>query len=241
MPGPRSSCRHRRSGPVEAEDPAPSACAVPANEVLLADAEVCRAELPDRCGRPPVPLVRQRPEQLRGIGRVVGAHRDSPRPHLGGKADRPVLRVILAGELRTLLIVIDSHEHGDPREKMPCPLDDVEMTGCDGVEGAGIDRMLSQPAPLGRIEHRPRLGAISSAELTSTIELKHDGRAQQCGPFRRAGDGRPALARGAGITRRGWPRLGPVSRIVLVTSSRRRETREDRDGSRHVHCVCRGL
>jgi enoyl-CoA hydratase/carnithine racemase len=38
-----------------------------------------------------------------------------------------------------LLITIDSHEHGDPREKMPCPLDDVEMTRCDGVEGAGID------------------------------------------------------------------------------------------------------
>jgi hypothetical protein len=54
-------------------------------------------------------------------------------------------------------IAIDSHEHGDPREKMPGPLDDVEMTGCDRIEGAGIDRMLPQPAPADRIEHRPRL------------------------------------------------------------------------------------
>ena len=40
------------------------------------------------------------------------------------------------------------------------------------------------------------------------VQLKHDGRARLRGPFRRAGGGRPALARGAGITRRGWPRLG---------------------------------
>jgi hypothetical protein len=46
-----------------------------------------------------------------------------------------------------LLITIDSHEHGDPREKMPCTLDDVEMTGCDGVEGTGIDRMLPSQLP----------------------------------------------------------------------------------------------
>jgi hypothetical protein len=46
-----------------------------------------------------------------------------------------------------LLIAIDSHEHGDPREKMPCTLDDVEMTGCDGVEGTGIDRMLPSQLP----------------------------------------------------------------------------------------------
>src|SRR5580692_6942934 len=41
-----------------------------------------------------------------------------------------------------LLIVIDGHEHGHPREKMPGSVDDVEMAGCEGVEGAGIDRML---------------------------------------------------------------------------------------------------
>jgi hypothetical protein len=41
-----------------------------------------------------------------------------------------------------LLIAIDGHEHGDPREKMSCPLDDAEMTRCNGVERAGIDRML---------------------------------------------------------------------------------------------------
>jgi hypothetical protein len=45
-----------------------------------------------------------------------------------------------------LLIAIDSHEHGDPREKMPRTLDDVEMTGCDGIESARTDRMLP-PAP----------------------------------------------------------------------------------------------
>jgi hypothetical protein len=33
-------------------------------------------------------------------------------------------------------------EYGDPREKMPCPIDDVQMIGCDGVEGAGVDRVL---------------------------------------------------------------------------------------------------
>ena len=41
-----------------------------------------------------------------------------------------------------MLLGVDSNEHGDPREKMPCPLDDVKMAGRDGVEGAGIDRML---------------------------------------------------------------------------------------------------
>jgi hypothetical protein len=56
-----------------------------------------------------------------------------------------------------MLLRIDRHEDGDPPEKMPCPLDDVEMTWCDGVEGAGIDRVLPQPAPAGRSGHRPRL------------------------------------------------------------------------------------
>src|SRR5690348_2700292 len=46
-----------------------------------------------------------------------------------------------------LLVAIDSHEHRDPREKMPYPLDNVEMTGCDEVEGAGIDRMLPAGFP----------------------------------------------------------------------------------------------
>ncbi len=46
-----------------------------------------------------------------------------------------------------LLFGVDSHEHGDPREKLPGPLDDVEVSGCYGVEGAGIDGMLlSRPA-----------------------------------------------------------------------------------------------
>src|SRR5256884_4289653 len=153
------------------------------------------------------------------VGAMLPAERDG---QPGPRGDRDVAPVcgkfpaqlgrpfrLAAGRL---LIAVDSHEHGDPREKMPCPLDDVEMAGCNGVEGAGIDRMLPQPAPAGRIEHRPRLRAISSAELTPTIELQHDGRAELCGPFRCAGDGCPTLARGAGITRRGWPRTGPVSR-----------------------------
>jgi hypothetical protein len=57
-----------------------------------------------------------------------------------------------------LLNAIDSHEHGDPREKMPCPLDNVEMTGCDGAEGAGIDRMLPSqfpPAALNIVQDYP--------------------------------------------------------------------------------------
>jgi hypothetical protein len=48
-----------------------------------------------------------------------------------------------------------------------------------------------------QIEHQAIL-----AELISAIELKHDGRAPLCGPFRRR-RGCPALARGAGVTRRG--------------------------------------
>jgi hypothetical protein len=40
---------------------------------------------------------------------------------------------------------------------MPHPLDDVEMTGCHGVESAGIDGMLPRLGPVGRIGHRPKL------------------------------------------------------------------------------------
>jgi hypothetical protein len=99
----------------------------------------------------------------------------------------------------------------------------------------------SSPASRRQMKTNRQPAAGRQAHRTSTVELKHDGRARPRGPFRRAGGGRPALARGAVITRCGWPRLGPVNRIVLVTSGRRRELREDRDGSRHVHCLCRGL
>jgi hypothetical protein len=46
-----------------------------------------------------------------------------------------------------LLIVIDSYEDDNPREKMPCSLDDVKMTDRDGVEAAGIDRKLPSRFP----------------------------------------------------------------------------------------------
>jgi hypothetical protein len=32
---------------------------------------------------------------------------------------------------------------------MPGSVDDVEMTGCDGVEGTGIDGIFSRPAAAG--------------------------------------------------------------------------------------------
>jgi hypothetical protein len=35
-----------------------------------------------------------------------------------------------------MLITIDTQVHGEPREKMPCPFDNVGMTGCHEVEGA---------------------------------------------------------------------------------------------------------
>ena len=66
-----------------------------------------------------------------------------------------------------LLVGVDGHEHGDPREMVPCSVDDVEMTGCDGVEGAGIDRMLPRPAPAGRVGHRPMLPGPTELNLGS--------------------------------------------------------------------------
>ena len=42
-----------------------------------------------------------------------------------------------------LFIGVDSHEHRDQREKMPRPIDDVKMTGGDGVESARVDRVVS--------------------------------------------------------------------------------------------------
>jgi len=95
-------------------------------------------------------------------GAMLSAERDGqPRPRgdrdvvpACGKFPAQLDRPFRLGAGRPL-ITIDSHEHGDPRKKMPCPLDDVEMTGRDGVEGAGIDRMLPQWVPAGRLEHRP--------------------------------------------------------------------------------------
>ena len=40
--------------------------------------------------------------------------------------------------------------------KMPCPLDDAEVTWGAGVEGAGIDRVLPQLAAAGCADHRLR-------------------------------------------------------------------------------------
>src|SRR5579875_734469 len=56
-----------------------------------------------------------------------------------------------------LLAAVDGHQHGDPGEKTPCPLDDVEVTGGEGIEGTGIDRMPARQVPSGRVEHHPRL------------------------------------------------------------------------------------
>jgi hypothetical protein len=64
-----------------------------------------------------------------------------------------------------LLIAIDGHEHGDLREKMPSPLDDVEMTTGDRIKGAGIDRMVPQPTPTGRIEHHPGLSTLGKIKI----------------------------------------------------------------------------
>jgi len=49
------------------------------------------------------------------------------------------------------------------------------MTGCDRVEAAGIDRMLPQPAPAGRIERRPRLPpAAWVTRLVITVVVQDD-------------------------------------------------------------------
>ena len=85
------------------------------------------------------------------VGAILPAERDGQPGHAVTE-NRPSSRKFPAQLDRPfrwgagrLLLGIDSHEYGDPREKMPCRLDDVEMTGCDWVEGAGIDRMLTQP------------------------------------------------------------------------------------------------
>ena len=71
---------------------------------------------------------------------------------LPAQLDRPV-----RWRARRPLIAIDGHEHGDPREKMPRAIDDVEMTGRDGGESAGIDRVLPQPASAHPVGHPPKL------------------------------------------------------------------------------------
>src|SRR5260221_12560846 len=62
------------------------------------------------------------------------------RGKLPAQPDRPFRRG--AGRL---LIAIDGHEHVDPREKLPCPLYDVEMAGRDGSEEARLDRIIPMP------------------------------------------------------------------------------------------------
>lgn len=71
--GSSSSCRYRWAGPFDPEDPASPASAVPANKVLLADAELCRAELLDRGSRLFVPFVGA---QLNPFGAVAEDHRE---------------------------------------------------------------------------------------------------------------------------------------------------------------------
>jgi hypothetical protein len=93
-----------------------------------------------------------------------------------------------------LLIGVDGDEHGDPSEKMSRPLDDVEMTRGDRVEGAGIDRMLPQPIPVGRIQHRPRLSIVGK------IKIKFHRLSN--GPWLRRPPYRLPYLRGAGRQRR---------------------------------------
>jgi hypothetical protein len=106
----RSSCRHR-SGPVEAKDPAPSACAVPANEVLLADAEVCRTELADRGGRPSAPLVGT---QLNPLGAAAEDHREQEPLDLRVDARPPHARVEQrSADLRACRVVRIEQDRGN--------------------------------------------------------------------------------------------------------------------------------
>jgi hypothetical protein len=46
-----------------------------------------------------------------------------------------------------MLLGVDSNEHGDPCEEMPCRFDDVAITGRDGIESAGVNRMLPSRLP----------------------------------------------------------------------------------------------
>src|ERR1700733_3627565 len=59
--------RPRPPRAVKAEEAASSACAVPANEVVLTDAEIRRAELHNRGGRPAVPLVGAQLDPFRAV------------------------------------------------------------------------------------------------------------------------------------------------------------------------------
>jgi hypothetical protein len=113
----RSSCRYR-SGPGEAEDPAPSAGAVPANEVLLADAEVCRTELADRGGRPPVPLVST---QLNPLGAVPEDHREQEPLDFRVDARPPHSRVEQrAADLRAWRVARINRTEVMPTTRPPC-------------------------------------------------------------------------------------------------------------------------
>ena len=56
-----------------------------------------------------------------------------------------------------MLLSVDSNEHGEPREEMPCPFDDVDMTGRDGVESAGYTACSPSLALAGRAYHHHRL------------------------------------------------------------------------------------
>ena len=159
----------------------------------------------------------------REAGRQQDAHRRlqalRPGPGRPERGGRPVHRGQVPADL-----VIGGEHPGRPRPGL----------------GACRTRhwLSSPPPPASRLPRPPRAGA---GEAYSYHNPPAQAQVRRAGPAPVRRRWPPALARGAGITRRGWPRLGPVSRIVLVTSGRRRETREDRDGSRHVHCLCRGL
>src|SRR6266545_5747708 len=113
------SCRHRRSGPAEAEDPAPPACAVPANEVLLADAEVYRAELADRGSRPSVPLVGA---QLNPLGAVAEDRREQEPLDLRVDARPPHARVEQrSADLRACRVVRVEQDRGNADDAPALP------------------------------------------------------------------------------------------------------------------------
>jgi hypothetical protein len=97
-----------------------------------------------------------------------------------------------------LLIAVDGHEHGDPREKVPCPLDDVEMTGRDGVENARIDALATRPGPgcgqrkvnrLSRRGNRQASHASTWAAVTQIRQKHSEGRAYY---DKKLTEGRPA-------------------------------------------------
>jgi hypothetical protein len=88
----------------------------------------------------PHPLVRQRLEQLHGVGRIVGTHRDGPCAHLRRKADGPLHEVILVDGLPRTLLIGSAGDGASPESAGNCssvgraqPLS-VASTG----RGAGI-------------------------------------------------------------------------------------------------------